>query len=649
MDDEDDFGFEADDDALGFEPGAPLPGTDAIPSGHAETGERSTVLQLPEVTFVGGGGPTIEGTEPARVYEQRTVAPKGPSAHDLAPGTPVDPRGVLERARDWITGADPEALTTHGGPLAGMQRDAARGLTARATGREEPSPASIGRAIAHLRRGGEWSSLPDLIAPTAPTETGDPIVGTDARTLAPWTGAGSGLFMGWADEIGGALGGDQEQSRRLEHLAAEQAPIGHTAGMVAGSAPLAMVPGGAPTAGARMAVAGGLGLGAGTIRGAGESEAEDVGGIARDAVQQGILEGGLSAGTVGLSEAALPILRRLGAGAFPGLEQRSQQAALEARGIWGARPMRRARQMPGGIPRLVERMDELGLPLTPTGASREIDRLAQQSGPRVGELATEIQEAGGRVDFGPIAETIEEMAARLEPRAGGDRIAGALRSRVVDPWRRRAAAGPDDFFTGWGPEGLPEGAWGEDVFLRRLGADMSAEGLGSGRAQLGAARRTLGDALSGAAESVGRGDEWRQARSAHAMLRDLEEIGQGAARRNVQGGIAGGRHRSTALQRIGHGDLIGGVVEGAVGPFLQNEYRHRLPGLQRRVLQRLIPALEAASPTLQRAADTLRGAMDRGSPAVAAAHAALSRSNPAYRQAVTALEERDAGEPSAED
>lgn len=147
-------------------------------------------------------------------------------------------------------------------------------------------------------------------------------------------GVGQGLTFGLSDEIGAGIGaagnsvagvfgggtgedlGDyytrvRDENRAVLHDAEEQHPWAYNGGNVAGSIPLALV-GGAPATGARLLARAGL---EGAAYGAGQSEADSVGGVVSDAAVGGTV-GGLTAGALNrvgavVSPRVAPLVDRL--------------------------------------------------------------------------------------------------------------------------------------------------------------------------------------------------------------------------------------------------------------------------------------------------------------------------------------------------
>lgn len=607
----DDLGFEADDsEDLGF-----------TPQGYAD----ARVMTLPTTEIVGdptggGGGSATESAEPVTVETQRrkewvtdpTAAQ--PEAEQEPPGG--DPRGLADRLRQYASGADPEALGT-GWEVLGHALGTG-GEVPTVGGREFPSLPSARRAA-----GAEDASGAVLAA--MPADHSQTIVGTDQR---PWAGAMGATDMasfGWLDDIAGAVGGDgrRDYERQASEQASEQAPTEYAMGQAAGSAPLALIPGAAPTAGARMAIAGGVGAGAGLLRGGGESDAEDVTGRLTDGVQQGALEGLMSAGTAGVAEGAAPLLGRLGermSEALPGLRDRRTHSALEARGIWGNRAMQAAADRPGGQAGLAADLDELGLPLDARRTPRAIDRMLQESGPRIGQIREQVTASGETIDTSRIATRMRELAD-TEARApvGGMQRSRALRQLADDI----ESAGPMPF------DVAHQQRMTLDDMINRFSPDPNLSSVAGQRQTI---RRYVSDEMGTAADAAGLGEDWAEANRTYSVGSFLDDYAQGGQRRNAQGGVAGAIAREGGVADILSGNPMG-AVRALAGPAIQQEHRHLMPGMQVRALDRLIPMMERGGPQLQRAARVLRGAQQQGPAAVSAAHYTLARTSPEYRRA----------------
>jgi len=671
MDDEElaALGFEAD-DGLGFEEDP-----SEVPQNYAPTGAR--VLELPETTVEGtpeGTGSVTMADRPATEYQivdkqwetDPSASMEAAGVTPQPPGADRDTRGAGERLYEYLrrgrspVQADPTAYV-EGDPLAmGEVGDldlfnplgslVGQGRSQFA-GRELPSLPSVRRAIA---TDGDMSDRLSALLPAA--ETDEPIIGPDVRALAPLTGATAPVR--WASNaLARATGSERlaDQDTALADLATEQAPneVAMGEGLTIGglTAPIS-----APTALGRAAVAGLTGAATGGMRSL--SRGDDLEDVAIAAGVEGALAGGMSGAADLVSSVGAPMLANVAERAqSPVLRDVWNQAGLEARGIYGNRAMQRAQELPGGIEQVARNLDNLDVPLDPRRAARRLSQLQAESGPRVGEIADQIAERGGRVDMGRLSEQAEQLAAGVENRSGMRPAADYIRTHVRDQWARQAAQAPDGVpFVEHvsDPVGGSQigGAWGEDISIRELGGDASAQGLGRVRGRLGAARRMLSNELGNTADSVGLGADWRDARRSHAILMDLDEISGGDYRRNVQGGIGGANSRSSGLGRMvqgltnaAPGDVVAGAGEAVVAPFVQQEARFRLPGMQYRAIERVI----RSGPQFERAARALQGARMRGGAAIAAAHALLMRSDPIYRQAIEAAEsEAPAGEENSQ-
>jgi hypothetical protein len=150
----------------------------------------------------------------------------------------------------------------------------------------------------------------------------------------------------------------------------------------------------------------------------------------------------------------------------------------------------------------------------------------------------------------------------------------------------------------------------------------------------------MGEALESADPALR--EAWGATDRDYAILRSLiggpgePGLARGAERLSQIGGMGGAVGQ--ALENTGQG-LLGGVpvLGGMAQRAVAQESRMVMPGIQQRVLERLV----AGSPALQRAAQVLQQAMARGPNAGAAAHYLLSQQNPEYRQAAEAAQEEE--------
>jgi hypothetical protein len=595
---------------------------DQVPEDYAETGAR--VLELPEITIEG----TPEGTgtvtmAPGAGTEYREIEKAWEGNGNAAP----DDRSTRERLVDYIRG-DATALGT--GNMTPLAPTMAGDDVASWGGREFPSLPSIRRSIA------AGVDL-DVLMPAANTDA--PIVGTDRRPLAAATGATDAATFGFIDELAGLVRGrDAVQSERDRSAESqEQSGAEYGTGYIGGSAPLALVPGSAPTAAGRIAAAGVTGGAAGFLRGAGESEATDGIGRIDDGVQQAALEGLLSAGTAGAGEAVAAgmsgLARRIGGS--QSMRQARQQAGLEARGIWARRSQDAVRQRPGGADALLRDLDELGAPLDPRdmissgGQPGFIDRMLTEGGEQVGATVRQMDDVGATVPGPAVADRIRrlagEQAADVAPLSGSDAAQAALLERAG----RVEAAGDLPFSVAHGERRAI------DQLVNWGNPDQSLSVIGGQRQGM---RRALSSTMQDAADGAGLGEQWRMANRRYALGAELDDVARGAERLNAQGGIAGAESRASGLRRMLTGPGIReralGAVEAIGGPAAGQEMRLRLPGMQYRAIDRVL----RSQPQLRRAANVMRAANQRGGPAPAAAHALLMRSDPEYRAAIQAAE-----------
>lgn len=619
---------------LGFEPDDGLDfqeDPDQVPESYAATGTR--VLELPETTVEGtpeGTGSVTMADGPATEYQIVEKDWQGNGADPASDPRWQGPAGERRTPRDrlmaYIRGdatalGDASLVNPIGQALGGDQPSWG--------GREMPSLPSLRRSIAS---GGDL----DVLMPAANTET--PIVGRDRRPLAAATGVTDAASFGFVDELSGLVGGRErrEAERTRTSEAQDQAGTEYGAGYAGGAAPLALIPGGGTTAGVRMAIAGGTGAGAGLIRGAGESNEETLAGRLTDGVQQGALEGLVSAGTMGLADGTAPLLRSLARRATsPATRQAGQQAGLEARGIWARRSQDAVRQRPGGADALLQQLDELGAPLDPRemisagGRPGFIDRLLTEGGEQVGNTVQRLDDMGATVPGQGVAQRIRglasEQSAAAAPLSGSDAAQRALMERAS----RVEAAGELPFSTAHRERRAI------DQLVNWSNPDQSLSVIGGQRQGM---RRALSTEMQSAADAAGLGEAWTQGNRTYALGAELDDVARGAERLNAQGGLAGAESRASGLRRMltgpGLRERALGAVEAIGGPAAGQEMRIRLPGMQYRAIRRVIQS----GPRFQRAARVIEAALERGGAAPAAAHALLMRSDPEYRQAIQAAE-----------
>lgn len=606
----------------------------AVPKGMVTTGAR--VLELPETTVEGaadgtgsvsmapGAGTEYNEVREAAPYELPTE-PQGPAAPDT--------RSRSERLMEYLRGSDPEALGSGAqlmNPLSmlGLGDDDVPSWG----GRELPSLPSIRRAAS---AGGDL----DVLMPAAATDDGQPIVGRDERPNAAAIGATDGGSFGFVDELAGAVGGDerQAQERARSAQAQEQSGAEYGVGYAGGVAPAALIPGAAPSAAARIGLAGATGAGLGLLRGVGESTQDGFDRL-EDGVRQGGIEGALSAGTAGLAEGAAPLFRHLAARAnnAPALQQARVQAGLEARGIWGRRSQDAVRARPGGAAGMIDELDALGAPLDPRqmvgsgGSPGFIDRMLDEGGQAVGSTVDQLDGVGATVPGPAVGQRLRALAASQDasvaPLSGSDATQRALVGRA----ERIEAVGDLPFSTAHNERRAID----RNISWRNADANISSlDGQGQGM------RRALSTEMQGAADAAGLGPQWTQGNRRYAVGSELDEVARGAERLNAQGGMAGAGSRwhgvsqvfdpASSLSQRGMG-----VVEAIAGPAGHQELRMRLPGMQYRAITRVL----RSGPQFERAARVMQGASQRGGAAVAAAHALLMRSSPDYRRAIQAAE-----------
>lgn len=605
---------------------------EAMPKGHVETGAR--VLELPETTVEG----TPEGTgtvtmAPGNGTEYREVREADPhelTAPEQGPAAP-DTRSARERLMAYIRGDDPEALGSLSfvNPIGHMLS----GEQPAWGGREFPSLPSVRRAIS---AGGDL----DVLMPAANTD--EVIVGRDRRPLAAATGATDAATFGWVDELAGELGGDarQAQERQRTSEAMGQAGTEYGTGYAGGTAPLALIPGGASTSAGRMAIAGSTGAGAGLLRGAGESDGDTVEARLTDGVQQGALEGLMSAGTAGLAEGAAPLLSRFAGMADEGAtaaRRLGAESRVQAAGLTNPNPHPRTRfgrhmRRLGGAEGVADMLDaeRIGGRWLPTPATDDdLARLARGAGAQFDDITRQMDEAGGGVSRTALAargeQTMSDMLGDIDTAPARQALERA-RSNYIEPLLERAdPLGAGDDLMSWSQaHQYRQHLDSQGRLLERASDPVDGSMAGAAQGMRGDVSDLMSEGLDAVDPELR--SQWSAANrqwSLGALLRDnARDTGS-----RFSGAIAEG-------MALGSGDVTGAAGARAAGG-LMSRYG---PGIRARGWQFAQRVLQSAGPALQRAQQTMRGAQMRGGAAPAAAHALLMRGDPEYRQAIQAAE-----------
>lgn len=485
-------------------------------------------------------------------------------------------------------------------------------------------------------------------------DTAQPIVGRDERPTAGVTGLVQGATLGWADEARGAVRSamgegsyqaERDRARAQVSRAREQAPAAYALGEVAGTAPLAAIPGAGGGAGSRIATQAAIGAGLGTASGAGFSEGETTDEVIRDAVVGGAMGGTLGAAGQTVSEGARAGLGALGRAASQADRLRVASIATGTSRELQDTLIREAQGMPGGVAGVAERIRRMGI-VPPVGTAQDVADGAAVALDRVGE--------GG--ELGRIYQQLDEIAPVERQRllAALDRYAASVESdpvmrRFGSAVRRRA----EDF-----AETLPD----------TISYQRAREIL-----------RGLGDQVNWIDPATGARPPQQVAQGTYRALRtELDDIGQEALERTVGSEAADAameafrRARldtnaamfaeewaSRALDRLARnrgisasdyaaglaGSVSGGAVQGVLSGAANRALRLR-EGTIRATGAEIAQRLLARSPErLGRWAGPLQRALSQGGAAFAAAHMALSTRDPEYRRAIEQASEEAAEDP----
>ena len=626
------------------------PAVDALPEGFRTTGRRMTVL--PETTIAASvdrrgrvqSGPTTVAPESTGYVAMEAVP--GKVQPPRPPPPPPEPtlREMLERRAlgRQLTADDAARFAIGGAPAI------ARGLDLPAFGAGVVDAAQLGFAD-------EGRAALDAVADTLAGRE------TDYR-------------------------GDRDRYRAELRAHEERAPGSFAAGGVAGSAPLMLAPGGQATTLGRVAAAGGAGVLTGALRGAGTSEADrvidayDRPSLARDTLAGGAIEGLASAGTAGVGEGIVgPAVNRVSrwlARQGDDAARGAVQSRLEASGVWGNRAMRAADEMPGGPEALAADMQRLGIGHGVGDASRIMDaraageplsraRLPRQTrtpddaaqvmsdaGERMRAVLDRMDEAAegrnaalltgtreqamrGMVDLGRVADEMDAVAREYERLpVGGQQVADALRSQIIEPMRAHGVVRFSDAHRQRRHLDSMIRGWSQDPNLSTV----------AGRLQT--ARRELSGAMDDAAGQLSPElqAQWRQANRDYSVGAFADEHGQGASRLSVGGGMGGAV--GTGVELAMAGNPLTAIPGALASRAVAQEQRMLYPGLRTVTLETLAPRLRRLGARGQQWAQTLDGARQRGSTSLAAAHLMLQRRDPEYRRAIEEMEE--AGETGEE-
>jgi hypothetical protein len=427
---QDDFGFVANDEPVdfGFVEDEPEPD----PVIHADPGysapdpapqQSARHLTLPEVSYQvdpRGRRPDIvtEGTEGRVDIREAAPAPPPPQVPAQPPQPAVRQTDMQRFMRDFGTQGPHVAL---GNAVGRMDADAfAGGIPSGLYSAGEDERAGVANVPA-----GPLARLARALTPeSAQAAVRSSGLGANARALLRRLPGGEAVaqYAGGEGDLGDVYRSGRDSVRASQAERRERAPISFGAGEIAGQAPTALVPGPQSTALARIGTQAAVGGGLGFLRGAGESEAEDVQGVARDALAQGGTDAVVGGVLAGGGELGSGMLRRLGGWASrqaPAVERQAVQSRLEASGVWGGAPMRAAEEMPGGQRALAADMRRLGIghgvgdPGRLAAARETGEPLARARLPRstraADDAAQVMHDAGGRMD--DVLGRMDEAAA----------------------------------------------------------------------------------------------------------------------------------------------------------------------------------------------------------------------------------------------
>lgn len=481
----------------------------------------------------------------------------------------------------------------------------------------------------------------------------EPIVGEDRRAEAPLRGFRD-VAMPLFDEMRAAAASQavprapeaalstyrrvRDEERDAQRTAREQAPHTYATGATFG-------------AGAAMATPAALG----GVRGAALSGA--AGGFA--ASEGDVLESpGQVAVDTGIGGAAGTVLG--GGAALLGRAQRalrpeawdeaaeatlrgSDQARLEASGLWGRAALEEADSLPGGIPAVADDFRRLRLGQG-GGSIPRMDRaaadaatLGERAIERAGDVSRDLTARGVDVPASRILSRADELAAgsRSQPSALAQRAAERIEGEVA-PMRGR--------------DGIPF----EDAWRLRRSYDRRAsfgptrpppdEVAGEAGGMFRQLRDVTADELEDAALRGERGADWMSAMRESSLSRLMEQHGRGAQRLSTQGGMGGatatGDIMADAVNSGSLWQMATAVPRSIAARWLSQEQRMLAPGVRAVMGERAAAGMRGVSRRLYALAQ--QGALPPDTPGARQLVEAAARGETAFATTLHVLAQRDA-------
>jgi hypothetical protein len=668
---DDDLGFVADED-LGFVEDEPEPD----PVIHADAGysapdpapqQSARHLTLPETSFQvdpRGRRPDVvtEGTQGTLDIREARPAPPPPQMPAQPPQPAVRQTDMQRFMRDFGTQGPHVAL---GNAVGRMDADAfAGGVPAGAFSAGEDERAGVANMPA-----GPLARLARALTPeSAQGAVRSSGLGANARALLQRLPGGEAVaqYAGGEGDIGDVYRSGRDDVRASQAARRERAPISFGAGEIAGQAPTMAVGGGSTVlgrVGTQAALSGGLGL----IRGGGESEAEDVEGVASDALARGGTDAVLGGVLAGGGEVGSNLLGRLGSALARGGDRLQLPAARQRLAAGGISYEPDARLIDDPL-RAAEVMRETGISRglsSVRDAGERAQGVRRQANATITGLANDARSAAEqamgsgsyravRGDAVPGTVRVEDLTSRLARLRDGISGQGApnvaARQRIDDIIQRYTDSHPegvvpiDDLMADWRAFGNPanfrEGRpW--DV-LAGVGRDLRGEFRGMMESAM--ERASGPEARQQLAQSL---ERVHVARTAQTGAERVGRRGAGNRVLSLTDYITGAGALGGGGMAMGAGDPMTALAVGGGAVLANRMIRNREHAVAAMTLEQLSGGLRSlGTPQAQGWARTLDAARQRGQQSLAAAHYALSQQDPAYRQAVEAAQNQEEETPS---
>lgn len=421
-------------------------------------------------------------------------------------------------------------------------------------------------------------------------------------------GIKQGVSFGFGDEITGALESAftdktykqaRDEARAADKAASDAHPVGYGLGQILGGVATAAVPGlGAATGlkvlGTGFAANAARGAAAGLLAGAGDSEAEDVKGIAQDAAK-----GGLVGGTLGgiLGTAAEKYVH--------GAPARADKALVSEIGE-RATPTQRAR-LAGKGEEVVNVAREYGLDKVARkpGALVEATNAAKQEvGEQISHIYQQADSKSAGVPLASVSKGLQKIEQEYRSNPATAAIADSVKKQIEDVhavWKEMPAVPAEEvrkFATALGDKGF-------------AGSGMDPKTQAQMQRKAWAAMK---DVLSEHVDNVLPG-EAKRLTSLNKQYSSLMDIGKAATKRAALDSFA-----PTGLRQIaGHGlDVVGGLTSLATGspvPYLATKVGMPAAKATNRAatnaLARLARAAKTGSITAAHAQDALSAGVPR--------------------------------------